>query len=131
VLKRTVLLALCLWGAAISTADAFDRRAKATLLRLDPETRQVQACDLAAMERINKDRNPYHPDRVMLDYLAPPKKNDDLLQGSGAVFRSRGSWYRLSFKCKTSKDRMSVLSFSYTVGSKIDRADWDRLNLFP
>jgi hypothetical protein len=129
-LRQILTLALCACSSH-SAAYAFDARAVSTLKRLDPETRLIQACDLAAMNRINRDRNSYKPDRVMLDHLAPPVKKQDTVQGKGGVLRSRGDWYHLSFTCRASPDRLRVLSFSYEVGSKIPREDWDRLNLFP
>ena len=131
-MQKTPHLALVVLTVALSTpASAFDMRAVATLKRMDPETRLVQVCDLAAMERISKDRNAFKPDRVMLDQLSPPRRKGESLQGTGGVFRSNGEWYHLSFKCAASEDRLKVLSFSYQVGARIERDAWEKMNLFP
>lgn len=113
------------------SAGAIDAALRKSLEELDPETRFVQVCDLAAMDKLAKDQHRYRPEHAMVDYLARPKKNGDTLEGKGAVFRSRGDWYHFSFRCTTSDDHFEVLSFRYEVGAKISRDQWDELSLFP
>jgi hypothetical protein len=126
-IAATTVLAITL----ASPASALDRRTEAMLKRLDPETRLIQVCNLAAMRRIDRDTNSFHPERVMIDQIAAPSLNSSVLQGSGGVFRSSGEWYHLSFTCKATADHLTVLSFDYKVGAKIDHAQWDELGLFP
>jgi len=121
------IFAVCL----TAPANAVDSRMKAMLKRIEPQTRLVQVCDIEAMVRINRDRNPYHPDRAMVDQLSPPHVEENTLSGSGGVFRSRGDWYHFSFVCSASPDRLDVLSFQYKIGERIPKEEWSKLNLFP
>jgi len=116
---------------AVPSAGAVDASLKKSLGKLDPQTRFVQVCDLAAMDKLAKDKRRFRPEHAMIDYLARPKQTGDTLEGKGAVFRSGGDWYHFSFRCTTSDDRFAVLSFRYEVGAKISRDKWDELGLFP
>lgn len=115
----------------VSPAAAFDHRTETMLKRLDPETRLIQACNMEAMRRIDHDSNPFHPDRVLIDQIEAPSLSKSVLRGSGGVLRSRGEWYHLSFTCKATADHLTILSFDYKIGDKIDRDEWDELGLFP
>ena len=54
----------------------------------------------------------------------------DLAEGTGGAFRSRGQWYQFSFHCKTTPDRLKILSFDYHVGEKIPEDKWDVYGLW-
>lgn len=112
------------------TAFATDSHIIAALRRLDPATRFEQACDSEAMTRIRKERASYRPDRAVADAITNTKVTGDTMQGSGAAFRSGGKWYRYSFTCKTSRDRLKVMSFSYKIGSAIPEREWDEYGLW-
>jgi Domain of Unknown Function (DUF930) len=60
-----------------------------------------------------------------------PRLSGTSLDSEGAAFRSAGHWYRLSFECQTSADRMRVLSLSYEIGDLIPHSDWDEYGLYP
>jgi hypothetical protein len=60
------------------------------LERLDPSTRLEQICSLEAMNRVDRDKNPYHPDRAVMYAVSQPRLNGNLLSGDGGAFRSRG-----------------------------------------
>ena len=126
-----ITLAFAMLPASMGTAAAFDRQVEAILKRLDPEARWVQACNIEAMERIDRDPGPFSPDRVMIDHLASPTRRGNVLQGSGGVFRSKGQWYHLSYTCEAAPDRLKVLSFRYRVGALIPKSQWEELSLFP
>jgi hypothetical protein len=100
------------------------------LKRIDPSQRLEQVCEYAALTTIAKDKNPYHPDRVVVDSISPAKAAGDNLSGSGAALRSKGRWYQFEFKCQATPDRLKVTSFSYQVGQPIPEEDWDRLGLW-
>jgi len=129
---KYVLLALAaapvLWAAP---AHAVDTRFYNSLKRLDPETRLEQVCDVEAMKQINRDTNPYHPDRAKSDVLSAPRHNGDTVQGTGGAFRSKGKWYAYSFTCKGAPDHYSVLSFSYKIGKQIPEKKWASYGLWP
>jgi hypothetical protein len=116
---------------ACTPALAIDPRTETALQHLDPETRLTEVCNLAALDKMDRDRGPFHPEHVAVDQFSLPKRTGDTLQGSGGVFRSKGDWYHLSFKCTASSDHMKVITFSYKVGEKVPRNQWTSLNLYP
>lgn len=104
---------------------------EAMLRRYDPQTRFEQVCDLAAMKEIGDDgANPYKPDRAMINAVSDPAVAEAVMKGSGGAFRSHGLWYRFSFTCRASPDRMKVLSFTYQLGPQIPKAKWEEYGLF-
>jgi hypothetical protein len=120
---------LAAWTALPASAQA-DKRFEAILKRIDPSERLEQVCEYAALTRIGHDRNPFHPDRVVIDSISPPKVNGDKMSGAGAALRSKGKWYQFEFTCKAAPDRLTVESFSYRVGEAIPENEWDKLGLW-
>ena len=100
------------------------------LEKLDDATRLEQVCSLEAMVRVNRDRNPYHPDRAIIHALAEPKRDGDTLQGEGGAFRSGRKWYRFSFLCKTDPEHMQVREFTYRLGALIPEDKWEEYGLY-
>ena len=126
--KSAVILGAVLFSAA--PALAMDPRFAASLKKLDPETRLEQVCDLEAMSRIDRDANPYHPDRAKTDVISHPVHAGDTVTGKGGAFRSKGRWYSFSFTCKGTPDHMKVLAFSYKIGEPIPESKWASLGLW-
>jgi len=129
-----VLIALTS-GGGLAAADSkseirIEPGIEAMLKRIDPDDRLEQVCDYAAAKRIGLDRNPYHPDRAVIDQISPFKVDGNTIKGSGGAFRSRGQWYRFSFSCTTTPDRLKILSFDYRVGEKIPEDKWDDYGLW-
>lgn len=110
---------------------ASDARYIASLKRLDPNTRLEQVCDAEAMMRIARDMPQFVPDRAKSDIISHPHHSKNVLSASGAAFRSKGHWYRLSFVCKGSADLTKVLSFTYQVGKLIPQSQWNAYGLWP
>ena len=113
-MNRPALRIVLVCGAifiAIAPSRAGDRLER-TLRNLEPETRLVQICNIETINRVGRDKNPYHPDRAVIDALSPPRIIGDLVEGTGGAFRSGGTWYRFSYSCTTSPDHMRVVSFS-------------------
>lgn len=127
---KACLAALALVSVAAAPSFAANSRFERSLRHLDPATRQVQICDLAAMKHINRDPNSFHPDRAVLDAISGPKIKQNILKGSGGAFRSRGQWYRFSFTCSTDPGRMKVLSFEYKLGDAIPEEEWAQYGLW-
>lgn len=111
-------------------AFALDARIERQLEALDPDTRLEQACDTEAMARITAARKGFKADKVIAYTFADPEMEGDSLKAPGAVFRSRGEWYRLSFTCATGPRRVNVKSFDYQIGSIVPRADWTQNYLY-
>lgn len=135
---RRVVLALSVAltsGGGLAAADSkgeirIEPRIEAMLKRIDPADRLEQVCDYAAAKRIGLDRNAYHPDRAVIDSISPFDVEGDTIKGSGGAFRSRGQWYQFSFTCRTTPDRMKILSFDYHVGDRIPEDKWDEYGLW-
>lgn len=125
------LLALAGAGLALPGVCAADARLEASLLRLEPETRLEQVCDIAVMQRIRGDASPYRPDKVLAGARAEPRLVGDTLDSVGGAFRSGGQWYKLTFECQATPDRMRVLSLSYSIGAQIPESDWEDFGLYP
>ena len=122
-------------GGGLAAADAksevtIEPGIEAMLKRIDAADRLEQVCDYAAAKRIGRDRNPYHPDRAVIDSIAPFKVEGDTIVGKGGAFRSHGQWYQFSFSCKTSPDHLKILSFDYRVGERIPEDKWNDYGLW-
>ncbi|MBN9049096.1 MAG: DUF930 domain-containing protein [Rhizobiales bacterium] len=125
---RLVLTLSTMLMTPVSAAN--DARFEAILKRLDPSERLEQVCDYAAVKYINRDKNPYRPDRAVIESIAPAHVRGDTVRGEGGAFRSKGEWYQFSFTCQTSPDRLKVLSFDYKIGEKIPESKWDTYGLW-
>jgi hypothetical protein len=111
-------------GATTTPVMATDAHFQAMLKRLDPDTRLDQVCVSEAMDRVSRDTKIYRAERAVTDATAPAVAKGNTLRGTGGAFRSKGHWYQISFTCKTTPDRMKVLSFDYRIGSVIPEDKW-------
>ena len=100
-----------------------------SLLKLEPETRLEQICDIEAMKQIKKDmRVPV--DRAKSNVSETPVHKAHTVTASGGAYRSKGKWYRLSFVCSGTPDHTRVTSFSYKTGAEIPESKWEDLGLW-
>lgn len=129
VMKRFII-AVTLVPVLAASAHAEKSRFDRSLEHLDPTTRLEQICAVETMARVNRDDNPYRPDRAVIYAVAKPKISGDTLTGSGGAFRSGGKWYQYSFTCKTTPDHMRVTDFKYKVGNSIPEKLWDSYGLY-
>lgn len=129
-MRKLVWSALAVSFAAGSTS-AMDQSLVRQFEKLDPETRLEQRCDTEAMEQISADKNAYRPDKVIAYTFADPVMEANAMKAPGAVFRSKGEWYRLKFKCSTGPDHIKVLSFKYKIGDIVPHDEWERHYLYP
>lgn len=123
-------IAACLALMAALPAHALDSSIVEQLDRLTPEERREQRCDIEAMRRISKDEHDFRPDKVIAYTFGDTVEAGDLFKAPGAVFRSKGEWYRLKYKCKTAEDGLTIQSFDYKVGAKVPRAEWSEYYLY-
>ena len=128
--KQLIALAIIAPCAASGAMALNDERLNRQLLKLDPQTRLEQTCDTEVMLRINRDRNSFKVDKVIAYAIKDPVVRKYSIKAPGAVFRSRGDWYRLSFDCTTGPRRLDAQSLHYEIGSKIPKSDWRKLNLY-
>jgi hypothetical protein len=121
---RIALCVLALLPVGQSPAMALDARVRGELQKLDPEERLEQRCDMEAMDKISGAKEGYRPDKVIAYAFGDPKVDGTTLKTKGAVFRSKGEWYRLSYKCETSADRLEINAFKYTIGESVPHDQW-------
>lgn len=121
---RIALFALAFAPLCTSPALAIDARVRGQLEKLTPEERLEQRCDMEAMDRIGDNKSGFRPDKVIAYAFGDPKLDGTTIKTKGAVFRSKGEWYRLSYKCEASDDRLDVHAFKYKIGDQVPHEDW-------
>lgn len=121
---RIALCTLVFAPLAAFPALAIDARIKGQLEKLDPEERLEQRCDIEAMDQISDGKGGFRPDKVIAYAFGDPNVEGTTLKTKGAVFRSKGEWYRLSYKCEATADRLDVSAFKYKVGDVVPHEDW-------
>ena len=122
--RRIALFALALAPFCASPALALDARIRGQLEKLTPEERLEQRCDMEAMDRIGGGKSGFRPDKVIAYAFGDPKLDGTTFKTKGAVFRSKGEWYRLSYKCEASEDRLEVNGFKYRIGEQVPHEEW-------
>jgi Domain of Unknown Function (DUF930) len=114
-----------LWSSA-GAQTPLDKRMQA----LEPHTRMIQLCNLSGLETFAKDKKVAKVDRVRIDALAEPSVESNVAKGVGGAVRTSGHWYKFSYRCVFTSDRMRTTHFSYVLDKEIPRAQWERFNLF-
>lgn len=122
--------AVALFLLTASPAVALDPSIVSQLQKLDPETRLEQRCDMESLERIGKGDNGFKPDKVIAYTFADPVHGENSIEAPGAVFRSKGEWYRLSYSCETGPKHLDVKAFDYQIGEQIPRDEWAEYYLY-
>ncbi len=129
-MRFTSGLAALALAASLAPAAALEKSLEASLMRLDPETRFHQLCDIETMRRISASDGPLHPDRMVMDAEREAELAGDEIVGRGAAIRSRGRWYRLTFRCRATPDRLKVLELDYRIGAAIPESRWEEIGLW-
>ncbi|MDX3928825.1 MAG: DUF930 domain-containing protein [Shinella sp.] len=127
-MKRILILGSAV--AIASSAHAIDGNIKRQLEKLDPNERVEQRCDIEAMERISAAKEGYRPDKVIAYAFGDTTLSGDMLKTKGAVFRSKGEWYRLSYRCEVTADRLDVTAFKFKIGEMVPHEDWQAHYLY-
>ena len=115
----------------VKVKDHFDiERIEKSLAKLGPEERLVQLCDLAAMQRIRKEKPDYKPDRAVADAVKPTVIAENTVKAEGGAFRSNKKWYALSYSCTASGSDMKVVKLDYQIGDEIPENKWASFGLW-
>ena len=124
-------ISIALPGFTAPASAATDARFLRALDKLDPKTRLEQICDLEAMRRMSQSNSAgARVDRAKSDVVTPPQHLGQTLVAKGGAFRAGGKWYQMSFTCKATPDRKTVLDFSYKTGAEIPAAKWPAYGLW-
>lgn len=109
---------------------ALDASIVKQLNRLAPQERLEQRCDIEAMEQVSNAKRELDVDRVVSYTFAPTKITDNTIKAKGAVFRSKGQWFRLKYQCSIDPKSLDVTSFTFEIGEKVPQEDWSRYYLY-
>lgn len=115
--------------SAKTLADPRGRNVRADLASMAGGERQLQICNVEAMDQIRQWRSDFAPDRVVPYATARERISVTQIQADGAAFRSKGNWYGLKFKCDFAAGGEAVTGFAFLVGDPVPRARWDELGL--
>ena len=107
--------------------DQSQSRQDQGLLKLDLNTRIEQRCNDRAGSDVSRENKALQVDRVIAYAFAETQVNGTEVIAPGAIARSRGKWYRLSFRCKTTEDGLGIVSFDHELGPEVP--DWDQSKL--
>ncbi|MGO4566202.1 DUF930 domain-containing protein [Rhizobium sp. 2YAF20] len=107
-----------------TSAFAVDTAIEKQLQKLDPSERMEQSCDTEAMKQIADKKDGFKPDKVIAYTFSDPDMGENSIKAPGAVFRSKGDWYHLTYDCETGPQHIHVRSLSIEIGSKVPREDW-------
>ena len=119
----SLALAMSMALGSASQARTIDKRELEALKEMVPSEQLIQRCELETIDRLNADR-------VVAYTFGPMTYDDHHLEAPGAAYRQHGKWYRLSYSCTTSEDRMDVVKYSFKKGDRIPKEKWDQYNLF-
>lgn len=98
------------------------------MLKVELGTRIEQRCDARAGGEVSRQHPGFQPDKVIAYALADPQEHGTEVVAPGAVVRSQGRWFRLSFRCKTTPDGLGIVAFEHTLGTEI--RGWDMSKLY-
>lgn len=111
-------------------AFAITAKEKATLMTLGPQTRIEQACNIAAMESIQKETK-LAPEKMLAYAFGDTELNNLTFKAPNAAIRANRIWYRLSYICTTKDDYLTVESITTELGEVVPRSIWRKHHLVP
>lgn len=124
-----LILSMLVWALPAS-AIAADSGVDPSLRRLDPETRLVQVCDLAVMDKTSS-RKDGVTERAFIDALHRAHIRGDTAYGDGGAFRRRGEWYEFSYRCTVTPDHMRTTALEVAVKRRVPHTEWAAKDLYP
>jgi hypothetical protein len=98
---------------------------------LAPNERAEQRCNAKALGVITREQKGFRPDEIIAYAFADVAIDKDRVVARGAAFRNRGEWYRLSKQSQTADEGLSIVSFSYKMGSRVPKDQWAEHYLVP
>ena len=106
-----------------SQAATGDALAMTSIAGVPRDQRAAKLCASALQQQLL--RASYFPSLVPLVSL----NAGNVLDVPDAAFRTRTTWYNLTFRCEVDTDATRVLSFAFHVGTAIPPDEWARLGL--
>ncbi|TAU84665.1 DUF930 domain-containing protein [Rhizobium leguminosarum] len=110
-------------------ADPRSRQAREALRGLAGSERNLQLCDLEALEQVRRAQPAMAPDALAPYAMAAEKVSGNWVKVKGGAFRSKRKWYNIQFKCELDAGSGKVVSFAFLVGDAIPQGEWQEHNL--
>jgi hypothetical protein len=115
--------------SARALAEPRNRKALASLQRVEPQTRLQQICDFEAILQINRLNPDYGADFVIAYATEAVARSGGALSAPGAAFHGAGQWRRLAFECQVAANQRDVAGLKFKIGEPIPADQWSDLNL--
>jgi hypothetical protein len=110
-------------------SDPRSRRAREALRGLAGGERNLQLCDLEAMEQVRRARPDMRPDAVAPYAMAAEKVSGNSVEVKGGAIRTEKAWYNIQFRCELDAGSGKVASFAFLVGDAIPQGEWQAHDL--
>ena len=123
-------LGLTLLSASLSAAKPSAQQKKLLdqqMLKLDLGTRMEQRCDARAGGVVSREHKGFRVDQVIAYAFSDPEVHGTDVTAPGAIVRSNGKWYRLSYHCRTTADGTGIEVFEHSLGAEVPGWSIDRL----
>lgn len=115
--------------SAKTLAGPRSRKAREALGTLSGGERNLQLCNLEALEQIRRSRPGSAPDLVAPYAMAPEKVRGSGVEVEGGAFRSKRNWFNIRFRCEVDPAGRAVVAFAFAIGDAIPRDEWQEHNL--
>lgn len=126
----TIAAAFAFFSSTVTAEALQDERLNGQLMKLDPETRLEQTCDTEVMFRINRENRKFSVDKVIAYAFGDTISDENSFVAPGAVLRSRGEWYRLSYTCTTGPRHLDAHKLKYQIGPVVPCSKWQKHFLY-
>lgn len=110
-------------------SDRRSKHAREALGQLSGAERNLQLCDLEALEQISRSRPGPPADLVAPYAMAAEKVTADGVEVRGGAFRAGKKWYGIRFKCGLDARSGKVVSFAFAIGDAIPEDEWQAHDL--
>ena len=110
-------------------SDPRSRGAREALRGLAGSERNLQFCDLEAMEQVRRAQPAMAPDALAPYAMAAEKVSGNRVEVKGGAFRSKRKWYNIQFKCELNAASGKVASFAFLIGDAIPQSEWQAHDL--
>jgi hypothetical protein len=130
-MKRLSSLLVAAFSCGVAALPAQAKSLADQLKMLAPDARAEQNCNAQVSDHIRREHKEFKPDEVVAYAFGDVKTRGTELSASGAAFRSRKKWYRVSYQCRVTPDGLGIETFTYTLGPNVPREAWSEHYLVP
>ena len=115
--------------SAKTLASPRSRKARQLLGTLSGGERNLQLCNLEALEQVSRSRPGSAPDLVAPYAMKPEKVKGNSIEVDGGAFRSKRNWFNIRFHCEVDPQGKTVTAFAFAIGDAIPKDLWQEHNL--